>query len=148
MTRPKRQAAIRADYATKNTIAAINPAPGVKLHNNPAYSEHAVYINKKMLFNANDCIDWRVLSPGLPPDGFHTKQWQKYDRPLMRFKYSLHHSVLTNDGECALFANTIAKFVRNFGVNSFLAFMEEYGNKPDVGKRLLEISPNLPRGKI
>lgn len=147
MTRPQRQSAIKARFATQNSIAAINPAPGVKLHNNPKYPEHAVYIYKNQLFNANDCRDWLDDNPPLPQDGFHTGRWLKYDRPLMLYKYSLHHSRLTDDGECALFANTIAKVIRNIGIVSFLVFMREHGKHPDVGVRLLEFSSNLPRGK-
>ena len=145
MTTPQRSSAKETSLKLKNSIAAIYPGPGVRIHNNPRFAPHAVYIYKGMLFDANDYIGWK---PGLPPDGFHLKPWTKYSRPLMNYRYSLHHGGLTKEGECALFANSISKVVRNIGINSFLTFMDENGNYPDVGERLLELSKNLPRGKI
>ncbi len=144
MSRPKRKAAIEGHYAYLNTKAALYKQPGVIFHDTPLFDGHAAYIKGKQLFNANDCLYFMSEKPPIPKDGFHAKKYLKYERPLMLMKYSLHYSQLTRHGECALFANTIAKVIKYFkDWKKFIAWYHD-NDYPDVGVRLLEFAATLP----
>lgn len=115
MERPVRKAKVAAGSAMKNSICALNKAPGVIYNKERTHAAYKTTHNgTTYLFNGNDSEEWEGETPsGLPPDGFEDPPYFHMIRHLANRPVQIQLSS-AGGGLCAAVANGLARLHKRY----------------------------------
>jgi len=133
--RPSRAAKSEGRLLTKNSLCAMKLAKGVKLSKDGG---HAVFCVGNIMFNGNDFsnINNRYTQTKRPPDGFHTKQYNSFVRPLISTRSWPIQTITSGGGACALVANSMSHIYYN-KFNEDLTKFTQYMSKDNLDEKKL-----------